>query len=199
MDIFMAFIGVASMALMYWQVRIMMAAAPVQVRGTETAAKRLSYWPVIGMGILVVLAWIPYIFHLGQQPLGGIILAWGNVSDGCYDSLDTSKLMEYSGKYYVAMSCGIANPAMDYLQDTTIAMSSPFTITKSPITIEAKFTPQLLDMMKALAALNPPQVGSMWRQAYLLPKNVDISRIKRMSDVREFGGKLIPAGCDPIE
>jgi heme/copper-type cytochrome/quinol oxidase subunit 4 len=202
MELFNIFIGLASVGLMAWTLKVTMAAnarIAVPTDARATGARRLSYWPVIGMAILAVAVWIPYFLHLGENKPVNAITMWGNNADGCYIVIDGSVIQQFSSKYYVVMSCGVSNPTTDFLQDTVIATSSTFTIGKSPIAIEAKFTPQLLEEVKAYASLTPPQSPGMWRQAFLIPKNTDLSRIKRMSDVREFGGKLIPTGCEPIE
>jgi hypothetical protein len=198
-EIFTLCIGLASLGLMYWQVRIMMAAAPAVGPRDAERVRGLSYWPVIAMAVLAVIAWIPFIIHQFEVKPTVSVEAWGSLPDGCYEVLDGGKLQSFKSKYYVAMACGISNPTSDPLQDQAIAVSSGFTIGDNPITIEAKYTQPMMDTIKALASLNPPQATSMWRQAFLIPKNVPISRMKQVSDVRELGGKLIPASCDPIE
>ena len=193
-------IGLAQIAIMYWQVKIMQATTAANIPSTEIAGTRkLSYWPVVSMGILAAVSWIPFLLHWGESKPVQVIQAWGNDATGCYVVLDGVALQKFSSKYYAAMACGLANPTVDQLQDTNIAMSSGFTIGKSSIAIEANLTQHMIDTVKALASLNPPQTTSIWRQSFLIPRSVDLSRIKRMSDVRDFGGKLISPGCDPIE
>src|SRR5579864_3249632 len=100
MDIFMACIGLASLGFMYWQVRIMMASAPAVTTRTEgPPVKGFSYWPIIGMGVLVIATWVPYFLRLGEPQRVLAMPSWGSVPDGCYVVMDGSKLQDYSSKY----------------------------------------------------------------------------------------------------
>lgn len=158
MDVLAVCVGLVQVGLMIWQVRIMRvaeSAGKIESSGSQVERRKLSYWPVIGMAVLAVTAWIPYLLHVGDIKPQVAILAWGNVSDGCYVTLDGAILQRFSDKYFVAMSCGISNPTTDYLQDTKIATSSTFTIGKQPITIEATYTPQFLDYLKPKYAEGP--------------------------------------------
>lgn len=198
MDVLMVCIGIASLGLMYWQVRIMQAASPAPVVLSEGQPKRLSYWPVVGMGILAIATWIPYFLHLGEPERVMAMDAWGGLQDGCYVVMDGTKLQHYSDRYNILLACGVSNPTVDQMQDSLITVSSAFSIANGPIPIEAKYTQGLTDQIKSLATSTPPQPYQVWHSVFLFPKKGDISRIKRVADVREFGGKIVN-NCEPIE
>jgi len=174
------------------------------MRAAETANPetqqriRFRYWPLAGMAVLIIAAWVPYFLRIGEPERVMALQAWGGMPDGCYVVVDGNKLQHYSEKYNIYLACGLSNPALDQGQDTEIAISSPFTIAKDPIAIKATYPSILLDKFKTLATSNPPQPSSLWHTIFLFPKKGDISRIKRTADVREFGGKLVNS-CEPIE
>jgi hypothetical protein len=202
MDIFMLCIGVAQTVILLWTLVVIIksqAGTVVSEEATTTVAKkRFGYWPVIAMAILAAAAWIPYMLHIGEPERVMAITAWGGMQDGCYVVVDGSKLQHYSDKYNVFLSCGISNPTVDQNQDTLIAMSSQFTVGKDAIPVAAKYPQALLDHIKSLATSTPPQPYNVWHIVFLFPKKGDVSRVKRMADVREFGGKLVN-NCEPIE
>jgi hypothetical protein len=199
MELFTILIGLAEVGLMIWQVRIMQAATTtVPPSGTERREKKLSYWPVALMGVLAIAVWIPYFLRVGEPKRVNAMLMWSTLTDGCLTGIDGAQLLEYSDKYNLGVACGISNVTTDANQDTAIAVSTPFTIVKDQMLIESKFPPALLDTMKTLAALSPPQAANIWHKIFILPKKVDMSRIRKVADIRELGGKMVN-NCEPIE
>ena len=200
MDILMLCIGLAQIGLMAWQLRVAMSSgAPSVVGETATPARKpFGYWPVIAMGLLAATAWIPYILHTGEAERVMAISAWGGMQDGCYVVMDGSKLQHYSDKYNLFLTCGISDPTVDQNQDTVIALSTGFTVGNGPIPIAAKYPSALVDRIKSLSPPDKPQPFNLWHNVFLFPKKSDISRIKKLADVREFGGKVVN-NCEPIE
>lgn len=93
--------------------------------------------------------------------------------------------------------CGVQDPANDPQEDTRIAVSSPFHINGGPIMI----TTPLGKMTEVWASLPPLQIGqartfSMWHTIAAIPQDVDPTTIKRVSDVKRVGGRVLtdPAG-----
>jgi hypothetical protein len=202
MELFNVFIGLASLGLMAWTL-IVTIKANARMGTTTTAPPReetgrLSYWPVVGMAVLAVAVWIPYFLQIGHADRVLALSAWGNTPDGAYVVIDGSKLAAYNGKYDVGAAFGISNPTVDQFKDTKIIVSEMFTIIDGPIAIAAKNSSEMTETIKALASLNPPQAASIWHSVFLLPKKSDVSRIKRLGDIKDFGGKFVN-NCQPIE
>jgi hypothetical protein len=198
MDILQVCNAILQTVLIAWQVKIMKSSA----NATLLPNRRLQrYWPIIAMALLAVVAWVPYVFHLGQPDIVNAVEQWSGTTENCAVVVDGSALMKYRAKYYLYSSCGIENASVDRMQDGLIALSNPFSIGKERIAINVKFTPEMADIYKKAQAATPapmkPQIPNLWARPFLLP-TVDISRIRRLADVREFGGKLI-MNCEPIE
>jgi hypothetical protein len=200
MDVIMLCIGLAQIIVMIWQARIMMQPQQRVEESTKDIPIKsgFRYWPVIAMAVLAAFSWLPYIFHIGQPEIADFISAWGSMGDGCYQLLDGTKLTKYRDKYNIYVACGLGSPTIDQMQDPVIAISNAFTLSGAPIAIETKYNQAVNDAIRAMVNGVPPQPPSIWTQSFLLPKGVDISRVKKLADVREFGGKLIK-NCQPIE
>jgi hypothetical protein len=194
MDIASVVIGVAQIGIMYWGIRLTQAAAQPATERRRTS----PYVPLALMGLLAATTWIPYFLKLREPERVLAIAAWGSQPDGCYTVVDDSGLKSFSGKYVLAMACGISSPMIDHMEDTNIAVSNAFTIAGGQTPMEAKYPQKLLDTFKGMAEMKPPQPASIWREVFLVPKNFDLTRIRRMSDVRQIGGKLV-RNCEPIE
>jgi hypothetical protein len=200
MEVVMLCIGLAQIIVMIWQARIMMQPQQRAEESTkaEPTMRGFRYWPVIAMAILAIISWLPYLFHMGQPDIAEFISAWGSMGDGCYQLLDGTKLTKYSDKYNIYVACGLGSATIDQMQDSSIAISNAFTVSGAPIAIETKYNQAVNDAIKAMVNGVPPQLPSIWTQSFLLPKSADISRVKKLADVREFGGRLIK-NCQPIE
>jgi hypothetical protein len=156
------------------------------------------YIPIVAMALLAAIGWVPYIFHIGQPNISNHVTVWGVNPDRCYQVVDGSSVIDYSAKYNVALACGFNTATVDRMQDGLITISNSFTIHKEQVAMEVKYSPAMIETIKGMITSVPVQPPTIWTQSFLLPKSVDVSRIKRLSDIREFGGKLI-TNCEPIE
>ncbi len=200
MDIFQLCNGLLQTMIMAWALRIAVKShsVPATTEGVINATGKSLVGPLIAMAVLAGSAWIPYILHIGQPERVMAMTAWGGMQDGCYVVMDGSKLQHFTDKYNIFLACGISDPTIDQNQDTAIAISSGFTVGNGPIPIATKYPSALLDRIKSLSPPDKPQPFNLWHNAFLFPKKGDIGRVKKLSDVREFGGKLI-SNCEPIE
>jgi hypothetical protein len=199
MAVFMLVIGIAQTLLMIWQVKLASTPTASLAGAPVVRQHSLRYLPVLGMGILAAISWIPYFFHIGQPEILNVIRVWGGTYENCYVTIDGTGLMKYRDEYNLYSSCGVVSSTVDKFQNEVIAISNPFSISKDQISIDVRYTPAMLEIFKAIGT--PPmqsKVPSVWAQPFLLPKNVNVSRIKRLSDVHEFGGKIIQ-NCEAIE
>lgn len=192
MEIAQFCIGLLQTVIMVWALRVAIKSRPESREGAP-AVRFPLVWPLAAMALLAAAAWIPYFLRVGEPQRVISKQAWGTMQDGCYVVMDGSKLQSYSDKYNLFIACGITDPTTDVNQDTTITISSPFTITDNSIAIKAKFTPELLERGKSAQ-----QPATVWQQPFLFPKKGDMSRVKKLSDIREFGGKIVN-NCEPIE
>jgi hypothetical protein len=102
--------------------------------------------------------------------------------------VNESKLIGFAKKYRIVLLCGIGNPRVDPFEDTLITLSSAFRITGA--------TDQTIDapIGKISEAIDKMPLGigtGMWHGLALLPISVDVSEIKKASDIEKRGGILI--------
>jgi hypothetical protein len=205
MDVLQVVIGICQIALMIvFGLKQMSAASAGTVIPTAVSPSGVPigtfrrYWPLVAMGLLVAAAWIPYFLRLGEPERVIAVTGWSTSNDGCQVVIDGSKIMRFKDKYILAMVCGFHSPRVDMMQDGLIAVSSPFTIGADPISIEAPFTPTMTKHLNEVVGANPPQPINVWHQAILVPKKEDITKIRKLADVRDIGGKIV-ANCEPTE
>jgi hypothetical protein len=136
---------------------------------------------------------------VGALPTLGIIRAWGaDPREGCSSSVAGQLLEEYADQYDVIIACGIESASIDQFADTAITVSSKYTIRPSDIPIE---TPVSDSMKKAVLAKigQIPRVSNtnvnvqirVWYQVAVIPKNLDLTRVQRLSDVSAQGGRVL--------
>jgi hypothetical protein len=188
---------VIGLGIMGWQVRIMkqqITALP-SARNANRAklerqiTKRL-YTPVFIMAGLVLMSWLPYVLMGGpgadRIPL--LIVAWSGAENGCNAAVDTSGIAKASEKYRLFLVCHITNPAVDQLEDESIAISKPFNITGGLVQILILYPPG--SEITKVAKLGTQTTHTL----VLLPKDKDGSTIRKLSDVSREGGQIILPG-----
>lgn len=163
-------------------------AEPVQDRATRTS--RLLPLLIVAS---ISFALGEYSVHSNNQlppePLSIIFGSYSGDGQNCTASIDTSKLIDFSNSYHLILLCGITDPTVDPEEDTKISVSAPFNINGGGMNIA---TP----LGAINGALKKPGEGQvtryqMWHVAALIPKDVDPSNIKRVSDVEKLKGKVI--------
>jgi hypothetical protein len=182
-------------------------------RRNDKAGKRTS-----SIGLIVSVGCICFLWGVlvtaqatGSVPT--IIQQWSATPTGCVGLIDAAKLKQFSTKYNVALFCGIGDAAVDKITDNTVAISAPFTIVPGAIVIEAKgkgFADKLQPPQLQPQTSPPPQPPSppllppqaqlvqvqqtVWFEAVIIPKNVDMSAIHNLADVKRYGGKIMREG-----
>jgi hypothetical protein len=100
--------------------------------------------------------------------------------------VDTSQIADRSDKYDVVLACGIIDPTVDQLEDKRIILSSPFNIAAGPQAISAPSTDEFTKFATTLD--NGPI--SFWQRVFIVPKDLDLTKVHRLSDVPKLGGRL---------
>jgi hypothetical protein len=114
------------------------------------------------------------------------MMVWGIANRHCNVIVDTSEIADRSDKYDVILACGVVDSTVDQLEDKRIILSSPFNIAAAPQAISAPSTDEFTNFV---ASLNIGQI-SFWQKVFIVPKDLDLSKIHRLSDVPRLGGKL---------
>jgi hypothetical protein len=113
------------------------------------------------------------------------------INGTCSASIDTSRLEGFKDDYRVILICGVGDPSLDAQEDDRISVSSAFHITGTVIAVTGKFG----KMVEVWKDVHPPTgqaaVVQVWHSVALMPKDGDLSTIKRVSDVAKQGGRFI--------
>ena len=142
-------------------------------------------------------ALIPAILDEWSTPM--VLTAWGGDanSKNCSAVIDTSRLVGRKDKDRLILLCGVADPRRDPIEDDRIAVSQPFTITGQATGIVAPYgaMSDALEEMSKLAGNQAPQLPNpgfmLWHTVAVIPKDVNVAEIKRVSDVAKRGGKIV--------
>jgi hypothetical protein len=145
---------------------------------------------VTAIGILAFMAGTLITVHaIGTTPV--VLGGWGGdaTARNCAGIIDTSRLVGRKDKDRLVLICGVNDPTRDPIEDDRVAVSRPFTITGQVTNIVAPYGAMI-------AAVNElPQVQGtgfmLWHSVALVPKDVEVSEIKRISDVAKRGGKIV--------
>ena len=189
-------VNVLGLGIMGYQVRIMKqqlvnSPSPRSTRRIEFEKKlsRRLYTPVFIMGGLVLLSWLPFVVNAGKSSvIPHFMVGWSGFDKGCNAAIDTSGFIKLKDKYRLFLICRIADPRVDEMEDTHIAVSTPRRITGGILQILIEYKPS--DPITVLA-----QPGSQTLQIVaMLPKERDGSEIKRLSDVANLGGQILLQG-----
>src|SRR5271157_1580097 len=149
---------------------------------------RVHWGMVASVGILAFMAGaLITVRSIGSTPV--VLGAWGGDANAktCSAMIDTSRLVGLKDKDRVILLCGVADATRDSIEDDRIAVSQPFTITGQTTTIVAPYGA----MEVALASIPQNQGFGLWHSAAVIPKDVNVAEIKRVSDVAKRGGKVI--------
>jgi len=189
-------VNVLGLGIMGYQVRLMKkqlvnSPSPRSPRRIEFE-KRLSrrlYTPVFIMGGLVLLSWLPFVVDAGKPSvIPHFLVGWSGFDKGCSAAIDTSGFTKLQDKYRLLLICRIADPRVDEMEDTRLAISTPRRITGGILQIFVEYKPS--DPIAPLA-----QPGTQTNiTVVVLPKERDGSEIKRLTDVPNLGGQILLQG-----
>jgi hypothetical protein len=116
-----------------------------------------------------------------------VLPGWGGDLTDCWGTVDTSRLVGFKNRYRIVLLCGITNSRVDPFEDDQIAISEPFTITGQQTTIETSNG----NLQKEVDKILPGTGSSLWHGIALLPSSVQISELKRPSDLERRGGIFV--------
>jgi len=133
-----------------------------------------------------------------SQPLSLQILyilrsSWGT-QDGahfCKASIDSSKLVVFKKNHKLVLLCGIADPSVDQYQDESVSFSTPYTITGRVQTVQQTVSKVLEEKIQLYHPSPPATQVSLWVEPVVVPLDQDMSRLKKLADVKKDGGKII--------
>ena len=166
------------------------------VKSKGKLAPRPRYGLIVSF---VFLAWVAVAFDYwdrhrlgaGLVQLPPLITHYGNLWEkgggGCQGGINTSWLMNCRERYMVALACGIQDRLIDPLSDTRMSISAPFTITGGVIEI---VIPYRQEMLSELSTKGADDITSLWFHVLLIPKDIDMTVIHRLSDIPKYGGKI---------
>ena len=118
------------------------------------------------------------------------ITGWGAHDTGCVANINTSRLIQYRNTHNFYMACQVLDPTVDLLQNTSIAISNPFHIASAQFQIVINYDPK---SSVAKLSRNAVNTGAMAQEStFILPKDVEVSNIKKLADVPKMGGTLWP-------
>jgi hypothetical protein len=110
----------------------------------------------------------------------------------CTGQIDTSRLIGFQDDYHLILLCGVADPTIDAQEDTRIAISSGFHINGGPMVIVMGLG-AIKEVWKDKLPL-PPGQGisfSLWHTVAIVPNDIDVSTVKRASDIKKVGGRIL--------
>jgi hypothetical protein len=131
----------------------------------------------------------------------------GDVSNQkCTADIDTTRLSGFSEDYKLVLLCGMMDAGTDPLDDTRIAVSNTFHISSSRIRGITTPIGKLSEVCKPeFVSANPmPPLSQgqtlacsfqMWHAVALIPKDVESTSIKKASDIKQLGGRIL---TDPV-
>jgi len=216
-------ISVGTLGVMVWQTKVMQ---HQQLPATEAAIVAPAeywklYWPVGVMFALVVINAVILFKQKhrdGKGPFlrGQLIKGSGNAGiKAAVQVLNGAALSDFRRDYNVAVVCGLTDPTADKFEDSRIAKSAAFSITKAVLEIVVPYDGPMADAMSiaidaALAQQERPgfrkpkkskpravQVRAhTWTETILIPKGVDTKAITKLSDVRRLNGKILSEEID---
>jgi hypothetical protein len=112
---------------------------------------------------------------------------WGSYTTGCIAEVNASRLLDFQNTHRLYLACQIVDPTIDPLEDTRISISQPFHIVKDSFKIIVNYD---RDSPMALLSKTAKQ-GHL--SLFILPNNVDVSGVNKLSDVPRLGGTAWPS------
>jgi hypothetical protein len=106
-------------------------------------------------------------------------------------------LLSFSNDYKLVVACGFQDETIDELEDDRITFSNPFTISGYPIAITSHYSPKMKDLEEKIIQSNENNVPTrtlVWHKAILIPNEISMDKINRLSDVPKLRGKILEAG-----
>ena len=175
----------------------------LSVRKSPVDTSKVHWGMVTSVGILAFTAGTLITVHAaGSTPM--VLTGWGGDpnAQNCTAVIDTSRLVGLKDKDRLILLCGVSDLARDPIEDERIAVSQPFTITGQATAIAAPYgamagaVSDLMNLANQVSKVpeSKPTTGlgfMLWHSVAVVPKDVNIAEIKRVSDVAKRGGKIV--------
>jgi hypothetical protein len=194
-------IAVTLQLLLDWGWLVLVIVGIVWALGANKTPKDTTsvHWGMVtAVGILAFMTGtLITIRAVGSTPM--VLTGWGGDSNAknCSAIIDTSRLVGLKDKDRIILLCGTVDALRDPIEDDRIAVSQPFTITGQSAGIVAPFGAMeaaVRELTKLASSQIPamPNPGFMlWHAVAVIPKDVNVAEIKRVSDVAKRGGKIV--------
>jgi hypothetical protein len=177
-------------------------------------ATKSPTWGLVGSSTVVAFLFGVFVAINSSGSVPNIIAGWGSISSDkeCNATLDGSRLSSFKKNYKLAIACGINDPSVDHLEDENITISNSYTITPGAIQIVTPLREAMikqfnaikeaqLKQLNALKEAQPHLQGStpitiavqvqIWYDPILIPNDIPVSKITKLSDVTRLGGKIL--------
>lgn len=193
-------IALASVAWLVYEI--------MQRRNNESARGSIGSLVACASFVSFLLGCTITVRATGSLPI--LFVDYGGANDAatqeqrCTAEIDVSRLRGFADGYRLILICGMVDPSTDWMEDTRIAVSSPFHIDASPTSpgIVGIVTPigKLKDVLKTAGSpppgAKPPFAFNfqMWHAVAIIPKDVQSESIKKASDIKQLGGRILTEG-----
>ena len=172
------------------------------VRRNEAEPRHTPTW-----GLLLSTVVVAFMFGilLAVDSTGAVpktIMSWGSTDpNSCVATVDTSKLVPFKKDYKVAVICGLQDPTKDFLDNETITVSNAYNITGAAVAMQTPIREGMKKVMNeavertkaAMSQANITVAVPTWYEVVLLPNEVSVSKIAKLSDVLSLKGKILNA------
>jgi hypothetical protein len=120
----------------------------------------------------------------------------------CWADIDVSRLSGFAEEYRLILLCGMMDQSTEPLDDTRIAVSSPFHINAGSGVGMRGIRAPIGSLKEVLKSADTSRIQSiphgqmaftfqMWHAIALIPKDVQSGSIKKASDVGQLGGRIL--------
>jgi hypothetical protein len=171
----------------------------------------IARWPLVLMGILAIVAWLPEIKRIRRERLptvrGAVMTGQVITPEAAQVTINGASLRDFRKAYKVAVISGTADPAVDKQNDTRISISDAFTIVAQPLEIRVASSQFVIDSIAAQREAALAQAKAMgvpkgtpvaiqiqlsqWLEVVLLPNGVSPQQVRCLADVTRVNGLVL--------
>ena len=157
-------------------------------------------WNLVASSIIVAFLFGILLAIYSSGSLPNVITGWGSQDNRyCTAAIDMTKLITFKRNYKLAVVCGYQDLTKDTLEDESITVSNPFTITPGAVQILTPLRPVMVQKLqqtigeaqaasgKADASVSIP----VWYYPILIPTELSVAKITKLGDVLNLGGKIL--------
>lgn len=133
------------------------------------------YWPLIAMGIFVIVSWIPYFLTPGKD----VLVNYGINGGRIFAQVDTQNVSKSDRLFMIAR---VADDSIDFKTNTTVARSATFPIT-------TPFTNMELTISKEFAQRSQQRLAMIGIYIYEVPEEFPFESVRTISDAEKRGAR----------